>query len=99
GGAGKGGRFTVCLPIRALHDAVATGNGNGDHEASTLIKGVRILVVDDEADARELIRRLLEEHEASVTTVSSAREAMEALERRVFDVLLSDIGMPELDGY
>jgi PAS domain S-box-containing protein len=98
-GRGKGARFTVCLPIRALHDAAAASDRNGDHDPSMPIKGIRILVVDDEADARNLIRRLLEAHEASVTTVSSAREAMEALERRVFDVLLSDIGMPELDGY
>jgi CheY-like chemotaxis protein len=60
---------------------------------------VKVLAVDDEADARELIRRLLEECDADVRTASSASEAMAALESFRPDVIVSDIGMPEEDGY
>jgi CheY-like chemotaxis protein len=56
-------------------------------------------VVDDEADARDLTRVVLEVHGAVVTTVGSAGEALHALAQGTFDVLIADIGMPEQDGY
>jgi len=63
------------------------------------LEGFRILVVDDEADARTLIRRILEQCRASVTAVGSVDEAFEVLRRERPQLLLSDIGMPEKDGY
>jgi CheY-like chemotaxis protein len=59
---------------------------------------VRVLVVDDESDGRTLIARILEDRGASVVCASSAREALEALAHEYFDLLLSDIGMPDTDG-
>src|SRR5262249_54234945 len=63
------------------------------------LSGARVLVVDDQADARDLMRVLLESRGAAVTVAGSAGEALHALRERVFDVLLADIGMPEQDGY
>jgi CheY-like chemotaxis protein len=64
-----------------------------------VLSALRILVVDDETETRELLRYVLEQCESVVTTVSSARHALDALERSSFDVLVSDIGMPDIDGY
>ena len=63
------------------------------------LRGVKVLVVDDEADARSLIQRLLHDCEATVTTATSAKEALDVLARDRPDVLISDIGMPKEDGY
>ena len=60
---------------------------------------VRVLVVDDEADTRDLIRRVLEESHARVILASSADEALALLNSHTPDVILSDIGMPVRDGY
>ena len=64
-----------------------------------VLEGIRVLVVDDEADTRELLRTILTHCRAEVTLAATAREALEALERAPFDVLVSDIVMPEEDGY
>ncbi len=61
--------------------------------------GVRVLVVDDEPDAAALVRRVLEDCGAEVLTASGGREGLESLDRNGADVLLSDIGMPDMDGY
>jgi PAS domain S-box-containing protein len=110
-GKGKGSTFTVELPVMALDVDLAdcTGArqrrsrsvaGYADVDAPpTSLEGVRVLVVDDEPDARALIERLLQECEASVTTAGSASEAFERVAREAPDVLLSDIGMPQEDGY
>ena len=68
-------------------------------QASARLKGVRALVVDDEQDALALVRRILEESQATVGTALSADEALRALESGEFDLLISDIGMPGRDGY
>jgi CheY-like chemotaxis protein len=64
-----------------------------------LLSGVRVLVVDDEEDARELLRTTCEAHGATVDTARSTAEAMQVFERATPDVLISDIGMPFEDGY
>jgi CheY-like chemotaxis protein len=63
------------------------------------LDGVRVLVVDDDPDARDLIRRLLEDSAAMVTTTGSAAEALDVLDHFDPHVLVSDIGMPGRDGY
>jgi CheY-like chemotaxis protein len=63
------------------------------------LDGLRVMVVDDEADARELLAAMLSQYGAEVKTCSSAGEALEILQRYKPDVLVSDIGMPGEDGY
>ena len=108
-GPGTGSTFTVSLPATPLaatairgaedvHDR-ATPSPMPPSPPSAMLDGVRVLVVDDEGDARLLMKRLLEGRHASVTTVGSAAAAIEVLRDTAFDVLVSDIGMPGEDGY
>jgi CheY-like chemotaxis protein len=60
---------------------------------------LKVLVVDDDADARHLIHRILSDCKAEVLTAGSAAEALPLIEQHPLDVLVSDIGMPEVDGY
>ncbi len=82
------------MPPRAL---------GGPHAAQIAcppeLAGCRILVVDDERDRREMLRLLLEQCRAVITTAGSAEEAMRLLPSAQYDLLLSDIGMPEKDGF
>ena len=110
-GPGEGATFTVALPLVALQVDPEAEDPARRHplghaspplmipDQCARIAGVRVLVVDDEPDARMLVRRLLEDCEAVVSTAESAREALERLERDPPDVLVSDIGMPGEDGY
>ena len=63
------------------------------------LSGLRVLLVDDEADSRDLLNFVLESCEAQVSTAGSAAEALELIKRVRFDVIVSDIGMPDEDGY
>jgi CheY-like chemotaxis protein len=63
------------------------------------LQGLHVLVVDDDEDARRLVRTVLESCEAGVTTVSNAADALSALQSSRPDVLISDLGMPVEDGY
>jgi PAS domain S-box-containing protein len=94
-GVGHGATFTVTLPVAppCWHGAEALA------AARASLRGVRVLVVDDEEDTRELVQRLLAECQAEVVAVESAPAALDAVERFHPDVLLSDIGMPQQDGY
>jgi len=67
--------------------------------ANADLSNVRVLVVDDEEDARELLGRVLGERGATVVTAASAVDALAAIEQQAPDVLISDIGMPAVDGY
>lgn len=103
GGEGLGATFTIMLPIRALtaqpaesESHAAAGEVVG---AAASLQGVRALVVDDDADARDLISALLEQHGAEVTAAPSARAALDVLEHWIPNVLVSDLGMPQEDGY
>ncbi|MFP5391109.1 MAG: ATP-binding protein, partial [Gammaproteobacteria bacterium] len=63
------------------------------------LSGLKVLVVDDEPDARDLIKRILSDCHAEVTTASSAAEGLAAFRRQRPDVLVSDLGMPDVDGF
>jgi PAS domain S-box-containing protein len=98
-GEGQGATFAVSLPILAVNSRTDGALGRSREDGAPNLTGVRVLVVDDEADARELITTALELHGAQVTAAASAREALEALPRVRPTVLVSDIGMPGEDGY
>jgi len=108
-GADRGARFTVRLPAR-LPEAVPqsvpherSGPSTGQWHPIALptprLDGLRVLFVDDEPDARELVTMVLADAGASVRTASSAEEALALVDRERFDVMVSDIGMPGEDGY
>jgi CheY-like chemotaxis protein len=75
---------------------VSEGDPN---ESEPTLNGVRVLVVDDELDSRELVAAALMMRGAEVVSFGAALQALEEMERRPFDVLISDIGMPDMDGY
>jgi signal transduction histidine kinase/ActR/RegA family two-component response regulator len=107
-GIGRGARFTVLLPMAAERCAAPVASAPGEAEArgpaqpadvGTDLNGVRIVIVDDEGDGREMIARMLESRGATVVPAASADEALTRLDGVVADVLISDIGMPRVDGY
>jgi CheY-like chemotaxis protein/two-component sensor histidine kinase len=96
-----GANFTVLLPLLLMqtdNGFDAAGNAELEKTAGSF-GGVRILVVDDDADSREMLRYVLEESRAQVLTAGSAREALAQLAVFNPDILISDLGMPEMDGY
>jgi PAS domain S-box-containing protein len=106
-GEGKGATFTVMLPISPVYQVDTTGSrvhpGARDllppADSTDRLDGLRILVVDDEADTRDLLKQGLEYCGATVKVAESAAEAMDLMKMSVPDVLISDIGMPGTDGY
>jgi CheY-like chemotaxis protein len=72
---------------------------NSPTTAQHSLSGLRVLVVDDEGDTRELVAAVLTTCGAEVVSVSSATEALDQMERQRFDLLISDIGIPEMNGY
>jgi CheY-like chemotaxis protein/two-component sensor histidine kinase len=103
-GEGQGATFSIELPISIAHAGAHRRTPNppddaGGALASAPLDGVRVLVVDDEPDARELARQILGLARATVKTAGSAAEALEQLAAERPDVLVSDIGMPVADGY
>jgi PAS domain S-box-containing protein len=107
-GQGKGSTFTVRLPIRAVRldeSGQEPSNASGTALAHTStfppvsLAGLRLLVVDDEADARRLLVRALQRAGAMVIAAGSAAEALEALSKAKPDVVVSDLGMPDQDGF
>lgn len=104
-GVGKGAQFTITLPIRtvtpkpAADDARRSQAAAQPAQAATALEGIRVLVVDDEPDALELISAVLAEAGAIVETARSAAEGIDVLKRARPDILISDIGMPDVDGF
>jgi len=104
-GEGLGATFTVRLPRRLIREDLpepswlVPENIEAGKSLDIRLDGVRVLFVDDQPDARELVKELLELHGASVTVAETADEALQALRQRKIHVLLSDIGLPLVDGY
>jgi PAS domain S-box-containing protein len=105
-GEGEGTTFKVILPLLSVHheqsDARRTRALFESHtltDRQPSLDDLRVLVVDDEPDARELVTAMLMGRGAEVVSVESAVEALAEMERGRFDVLVSDIGMPLMDGY
>lgn len=104
-GANQGATFVVELPLAIVHlvdepEKEHPRTIKATHEvANANLNGLKILAVDDEVDALEMVRRVLEEYGASVRVAASVGDALDALEQEQFDALLSDIGMPKRDGY
>jgi signal transduction histidine kinase/CheY-like chemotaxis protein len=108
-GPGRGATFRLQLPILG---SIKRSFGRQDAQVpppvpvtvvddlpQVNLQGLRVLVVDDEPDARALIQRLLQDCQASVLTAGSADEALRVLAAEVPDVMVSDVGMPGTDGY
>jgi CheY-like chemotaxis protein/anti-sigma regulatory factor (Ser/Thr protein kinase) len=102
-GPGRGATFTVTLPAgveaRAVHHATASAAPPELAEPMPVLNGIRVLLVDDEPDAREMMSSALETCGAKVVSAASARDALETLARTEVDLLLADIAMPGQDGY
>jgi PAS domain S-box-containing protein len=97
-GEGKGATFTVKFPL------IAAAKLNQDHTvfhngSDFNLNGLQTLLVDDDKDSREFSAFLLEQYGAKVTEAQSATDALSILGRTKFDLLISDIGMPDMDGY
>ncbi|HEX8189396.1 MAG TPA: response regulator, partial [Pyrinomonadaceae bacterium] len=106
GGEQHGSTFTINLPVAAVRPPPGADGAAGptpptpsQPEGSAALGGLRVLVVDDQPDARELLALVLGRAGAEVSTAATAAEALEFVESEELDVLVSDIGMPVVDGY
>jgi PAS domain S-box-containing protein len=101
-GKGQGATFTVRLPLikeGAELENEPSSNCSTDELVTSPLAGLSILVVDDEADTRDYLSFVLEQAGATVMLAASAHEALQVFVQSTPDLLLSDIGMPEMDGY
>jgi CheY-like chemotaxis protein/anti-sigma regulatory factor (Ser/Thr protein kinase) len=107
-GKGKGATFIVRLPIHQSSEALGSGIAASPHAilanlgrvvSPDFLGGMKILVVDDERDTRDFVRAVLERSGANVMTSFSVPDALGMFERHRPDCVISDIGMPEEDGY
>ncbi len=106
-GKDRGATFVVRLPMAPLRAsgafppdrALIGAQGPQTFDCPPELSGLRLLVVDDEPATRDLLRFVLEQCESKVRTAASAAEALEAFSEEPFDLLISDIGMPDVDGY
>jgi PAS domain S-box-containing protein len=101
-GEGRGATFTVRLPLDGSREELnleASKQVPAPQAEAARLRGLSVIVVEDEPDARELVERLLSEAGCRVVAVGSAEDALSALERERPDVLVSDIGLPDVDGY
>ncbi len=96
-GEGRGASFTVSLPVMPVRAAPPQAPTRPPGLARC--DGLTVLLVEDEADARDLVTVLLEECGARVIAVASAAEAMTAIQRAMPDIVVSDLAMPDVDGY
>ena len=101
-GEGHGAIFTIVLPSSAsvqAPDIQPLDPKPYDAQPPASLKGIRVLIVEDEPDTREFLERFLATSGADVAAVGSAAEALTELTRCEADILVSDIGLPDVDGY
>ena len=103
-GLGKGATFRITLPVRALQLQSRDQDGALATPAASLaddiaLDRVRVMIVDDEAETRDLLKIMLAGHGADVTVCASGAEALAQIDEWKPEVIVSDIGMPTLDGY
>jgi PAS domain S-box-containing protein len=106
-GEGKGATFRIRLPVMIVHAEPFTEQARVHPQAERPVAehalahldGVRVLAVDDDEDSLTLLRAILEATGAQVMTAVSGRDALDVLEHENPDVLLADIGMPQMDGF
>ncbi|MCC5660131.1 GAF domain-containing protein [Nostoc sp. XA010] len=100
-GEGQGATFTVKLPLMKADQTKHQNESISSPPTldTAPLKNTRILLVDDDADTRDLIAFILEQSGAIVTSVTRATEALQVFKQTKFDLLISDIGMPDMDGY
>ena len=99
-GVGRGSTFSVVLPIGRSPYGRSPEPANGPARSKAVLANVVVMVVDDEADARDLVQRLLEDAGARVSACDTAQAALQTIkEGLVPDVIVSDVAMPEQDGY
>jgi CheY-like chemotaxis protein len=101
-GAGRGATFTVRLPVIAVDDGAARApmvTESATAEIAVSLEHLRVLVVDDDCDNRDMIAASLESHRATVLMAASVPEALDLLRREHIDVVLTDVAMPGEDGY
>jgi len=97
-GQGRGATFTVRLPIMAVPVGVADPPTRdvADH---VWLDGIKVVVIEDDVDAAEMVATVLRQHRAEVTTIDSGERALRVLAEYRPDVLVCDIGLPDIDGY
>ena len=100
-GKGKGSTFTVSLPIRAVTgDPEGVANPLGDDfKYGNRLRDLDVIVVDDDQASRKIVSAVLSAAGAHVTVFESANAALDAIERRAPDIIITDIAMPDVDGY
>ncbi|HSK72129.1 MAG TPA: PAS domain S-box protein, partial [Pyrinomonadaceae bacterium] len=103
-GLNKGATFTINLPVMAVRkidteSPAQIETGDFQYDCADALEGLRILIVDDEKDARLLLTTIIEDCGAETKSAESAAEALEILKEFNPDILISDIGMPGEDGY
>jgi signal transduction histidine kinase/ActR/RegA family two-component response regulator len=108
-GKDRGATFTVVLPLSPAQRNSAgypgaprpgsSSAGGGGRAPAAALQDLRVMIIEDQADARRLIERFLEGAQATVCTLASAVDALEQVATFRPDVIISDIGMPDLDGY
>jgi signal transduction histidine kinase/ActR/RegA family two-component response regulator len=100
-GEGKGSIFRITMPAKfeVRDDTVANGASPKRSSADHVLSDISVLVIEDEPGIRSFLERALADEGAEVVAASSVKEAMDALGVRLYDVILSDVMMPEEDGY
>jgi signal transduction histidine kinase/ActR/RegA family two-component response regulator len=106
GGVGKGTTFIISLPIsvvQALDTVENQQHTKVERHVALLhtpdLQGIKVMVVDDEADAIRLVKRIMEDCGATVTACTSGEECLDCVSKVRPDVVIMDVGMPDMDGY
>ncbi|MBD2075161.1 response regulator [Phormidium sp. FACHB-592] len=98
-GENQGATFIVQLPVMQQAVSIVSEQARDQTETETPLENLQILLVDDDPDTRQFQAFLLQQKGAIVTAVDSGLAALQALEQFIPDVLVSDVGMPDIDGY